>query len=79
MSATMWPGSCSTEEDLGVKMEHNAGTSWCHFAKGKSPLRLSGWLCTSFQVEQCPALGPILLKRCGAIRENLEDSSGNKN
>lgn len=39
MSATMWPGSCSTVEDLGVKMEHNAGTSWCHFAKGKSLLR----------------------------------------
>lgn len=36
MSEITWPGICSTEEDLVVKMEHKVGTSRYYLAKGKS-------------------------------------------
>lgn len=69
-SLTMWPDSCSTEEDLGIKMEHKVNTSWCHFAKGKSQLGqyeqafwLAGWLCTGLQVEHCVQLWALYFQK----------------
>ena len=81
-SVTMWPGSCSTEEDLGVKMEHKVGTGRCHFAKGKSQpgqYEQAFWLALYWPSggTLCPALGLVLPKRCGAIGQSLEESSGN--
>lgn len=75
--------SCSTEEDLGVKLMHKMGPSQCHFAKGKSQPKhyeQAFWLDLYWPSGGTlyPALGPILPRRCRAIGESQVESSGNK-
>lgn len=75
--------SCSTEESVGIKLMHKMGSGQCHFAKGKSQPKhyeQAFWLDLYWPSggTLCPALGPILPRRCRVIGESLEDSSGNK-
>lgn len=62
-------------------MKHKVGKSHCHFANGKShakPMQCEQafWLAL-YQPSGgtlCPALGPVLPKRCGTIGESLGTS-----
>lgn len=60
MSEITWPGICSTEEDLVVKMEHKVAQVGITLQRANLSLgsitRLSGWLCTGLQVEHCVQL-----------------------
>lgn len=74
--------SCPTEEALGVKLMHKMGPGQCYFAKGKPQPKhyeQAFWqdLYWPSGGTLCPALDPVLPRRCRAIGENLEYSSGN--